>query len=364
MRSVVTTCGDNGVIRYAQCWEDADILLEALDVQPQQTCLSIGSAGDNTLALLARGPRRVIAVDFSPAQIACLELRVAAYRELRYGELLELMGSTPSRRRIPLYRRCRPLLSATGRSFWDARESLIDGGIGAAGRFENYLGLFRSWALPLAGRRSKLERLLRSGTIRERQKLYDELNTRVWRWLFRIFFSRMVMARLGRDAHFFRYSTRDISGQLLARTRYALTQLSPADNPYLQWILFGQHAGALPYALRPEHFNSIREHLDCLEWHCASLEAFLESREAANIDRFNLSDVFEYMAPHQYHRLLERLLRSSAHGARFAYWNMLVERSRPLYLRKCLRPLTDLSNHLFKRDKVFFYSAFVVEEAL
>ena len=78
-------------IRYAQCWEDADVLLEALDVQPGDVCLSIASAGDNTLALLARQPERVIVVDLSPAQLACLELRMAAYRRLNHPELLELI---------------------------------------------------------------------------------------------------------------------------------------------------------------------------------------------------------------------------------------------------------------------------------
>ena len=87
------------------------MLLEGLDVRPGDVCLSIASAGDNTLALLSRDPGRVIAVDLSQAQLACLELRVAAYRELSHPELLELIGSTPSRRRDAHYRRCRPLLA-------------------------------------------------------------------------------------------------------------------------------------------------------------------------------------------------------------------------------------------------------------
>ena len=78
MDSEVATRADFSGIRYAQCWEDADILLEALDIQPGQTCFSVASGGDNTLAMLSRGPGRVIAVDLSPAQLACLELRVAA----------------------------------------------------------------------------------------------------------------------------------------------------------------------------------------------------------------------------------------------------------------------------------------------
>src|SRR3954470_11352715 len=106
---------DFSEIRYAQCWEDADILLEGLDVRPGDVCLSIASAGDNALAMLTRSPARVLALDLSPAPLACVELRVAAYKALEHAELLELIGSTPSRRRWELYLRCRPLLSADAR---------------------------------------------------------------------------------------------------------------------------------------------------------------------------------------------------------------------------------------------------------
>src|ERR1019366_7703995 len=99
MESEVQAKADFTGVRYAQCWEDADILVEALDVQPGDVCLSIASAGDNALALLTNHPAKVIALDLSPAQLACVELRVAAYRTLQHPELLELIGSTPSRRR-------------------------------------------------------------------------------------------------------------------------------------------------------------------------------------------------------------------------------------------------------------------------
>src|SRR5512139_904038 len=82
MPTEITSWVEMSQLRYAQCWEDADVLLEALAVRPGDVCLSIGSAGDNTLALLIRQPACVIAVDVNPAQIACLELRVAAYRRL------------------------------------------------------------------------------------------------------------------------------------------------------------------------------------------------------------------------------------------------------------------------------------------
>ena len=130
MRNDVAERADFSRLRYAQCWEDGDIMLEALDIQPGQTCLSIASGGDNTLAMLSREPARVIAIDFNPAQIASLELRVAAYRELEHGELLELVGSRQSRRRGELYARCRNLLSPSSRNFWDRHSKAIAQGIG------------------------------------------------------------------------------------------------------------------------------------------------------------------------------------------------------------------------------------------
>jgi len=82
MSTEIATKADFSTLRYAQCWEDADILLEALNVQAGAVCISIASAGDNTLSLLTQNPGRVIALDLSPTQLACLELRVAAYLAL------------------------------------------------------------------------------------------------------------------------------------------------------------------------------------------------------------------------------------------------------------------------------------------
>src|SRR5688572_951417 len=64
------------LLRYGQCWEDADILVDGLGVGAGHTCLSIASAGENTLSLLSRGAARVVAIDLNPAQLAALELRV------------------------------------------------------------------------------------------------------------------------------------------------------------------------------------------------------------------------------------------------------------------------------------------------
>jgi S-adenosylmethionine-diacylglycerol 3-amino-3-carboxypropyl transferase len=350
-------------IRYAQAWEDADVLLEGLDVQPGDTCLSIASAGDNALALLTRDPARVVAVDLSPAQLACLELRVVAYRALEHGELLELIGSRPSDRRAELYRRCRSELTDACRAFWDAHPDDVRDGIGAAGKFERYFRLFRDRALPFVHTRKRVLRLLAGGDRTTRERFYEsEWNSWRWRMLFRVFFSRFVMGRLGRDPSFFRYVEGSVADRILERTRHALVELDPAENPYLDWILTGRHTTALPLALREEHFETIRARLDRVEWHCVPLQSLLPRLGDDSVDRFNLSDLFEYLSEDSYHACLEQLCATGRSGGRLAYWNMLAPRSRPDSLADRLVPLDDLARRLHAQDKAFFYSAFVVEE--
>lgn len=365
MTTEIAKRADFSEIRYAQCWEDADILLEALDIQSGNTCLSIASAGDNALAMLARNPARVIAVDLSPAQLACVELRVAAFRELSHPELLELIGSRPSARRPQLYQRCRSQLSSDVRQFWDNHSDAVANGIGGAGKFERYFQLFRSRIIPLIHSRQRVEQLLRGGTREERARFYEKRwNTWRWRALFRIFFSRFVMGRLGRDPEFFKHVEGSVADRILSRARYAMVELNPSENPYMQWILTGTHPTALPFALRAENFEAIRANLDRLEWRCCSVEEYLDEIGARAVHRYNLSDIFEYMSPENYHRLLDRLVASGRSGARLAYWNMLAPRRRPETMSGQLRSLDELAARLHQQDKAFFYSAFVVEEVL
>lgn len=359
------TRADFSHIRYAQVWEDADVLLAALDVQPGDMVVSIASAGDNALALLGAGAARVVALDLSSAQLACLALRVAAYRELDHAGLLELIGSRPSTRRAELYRRCRPLLAPAVQGFWDAQAAAIAGGIGGAGKFENYFRLFRERVLPLVHRRKTVEALLRGGPPADRERFYAEhWDTWRWRLLFLVFFSRFMMGRLGRDPAFFKYVEGSVAERILARTRHALVTLDPAANPYLHWILTGTHGTALPWALRAENFERIRARLDRLEWHELTLEAFLGREHGAKVDKFNLSDIFEYMSMDNTAALLAQLAAASRPGGRLAYWNMLAPRSRPESLAERLRPKANLAGELFVQDKAFFYSALVVEEVL
>jgi len=236
-------------------------------------------------------------------------------------------------------------------------------GIGACGKFEAYFRLFRRLVLSLIHSKEQREALFVPRSLPERRAFYARVwNNRRWRLLFRLFFSRFVMGRLGRDPRFFRYVEGDVAARILERTRHALAELDPCQNPYAQWIVLGRYDTALPHALRPENFDAIRARLDRLSWQVAPIERYLEEAGPASVDRFNLSDIFEYMSPESAEALLGKIARAGRPGGRLAYWNMLVPRSRPATLADRLRPLPAQAAALHLADKAFFYSAFVIEE--
>ncbi len=352
------------IIRYANCWEDADILIKALNVKQDGAYLSIASSGDNSLALLSRNPDLVLAVDINPAQLACVEIRKAAFKNLSYEELLEFLGVREHKNRIGLYQRIYRDLPDEIKSFWDARLESIGTGIIHIGKFENYFRLFRKYVLPLVHNRKDVERLLNTRDREERIDFYNHTwNSLTWRMLFKIFFSRGMMGKLGRDAEFFKYVETDVAERIFKRAEYALTVLPTDNNPYLEYILRGNFKHTLPFYLRRENFEAIRGNLERLVVFKGNLQEAFQINPRAKFDGFNLSDIFEYMSYNQYEEELKHALNFAKTGARLVYWNMLAERKSAGGLEDKLGFLDNEAEELFKQDKAFFYKSLIIGEA-
>jgi len=93
----------------------------------------------------------------------------------------------------------------------------------------------------------------------------------------------------------------------------------------------------------------------------ATLQATLEAAAADSIDRFNLSDVFEYLSEPDTEATCGQIARTGRSGGRAVYWNMQVPRACPERLRERLHPLDELAANLLLRNKAAFYSALHVE---
>lgn len=361
-------------IRYANCWEDADVLCESLQPCEGKRFLSIASAGDNSFSLLAGGAS-VVAADLSLAQLACVELRREAFRGLSHASLLSFLGVTAADDRLQVYQTLRPGLSDWAQDFWDLRSSLIEMGIIQAGKFEGYFRLFRTRVVPLIHSRNKVAKLLQHKSLDEQHKFYmEDWNSLRWRLMFRMFFSRWAMGRLGRDPEFFRYVEGSVADRILSRTKHALTEIPTATNPYLHFILNGNFSPgqasdgdssssiALPHYLRRENFDSIRAGLDRLTLFHGSIQDAAVVHAKSGFDGYNLSDIFEYLDPELCERIYRQLLELARPGARWVYWNMLVPRRAPAELAGEMTCCDELMRELFEQDKAWFYSALVVEE--
>jgi S-adenosylmethionine-diacylglycerol 3-amino-3-carboxypropyl transferase len=349
-------------IRYAQLWEDADVLTASLGDQRGRTLVSICSAGDNALAMLMLDPARVVAIDLSPAQIACLNIRIAAMRVLDHAAFLELLGARVSTRRRELLAKAASGLDPATARFWQARSDEVERyGIGGIGKFERYFHTFQKWVLPLAQSKGTIDEVFRSKPLAERARFF-ETRWDNWRWklLLKIFFSNFVMGRLGRDPAFFDHVEGSLAEHVAGRLRHAGVDLDPADNPYLHYILKGTHGAALPMAWRAEHYDTIRDRLDRLDIRTGALEAFVATGEKA--DGFNLSDIFEYMDERVFAEVYGSILDAANPGARLVYWNMMVPRRMPSVFAGRVTRLADVEAEGKARDKAFFYSDFVVEQ--
>lgn len=351
------------MIRYAQVWEDTDILLEALDIKEDDNILSIASAGENSISMLIKNPKKVYAIDLNKKQIACTEFKIACYKYLEYQECMELIGVFESEKRIQLYEKIKNNISEETRNYLDENIEFIKNGIINSGKFENYFKIFRKKVLPLIHNRKIRKELLQKKTREERKEFYDKKwNNLRWKMLFRIFFSRTVMGKLGRDKAFFRYVNVNVAKHILERTKYAITELDTSENSYLYYIISGKYNHkVLPVAYRKENFNKIKNNIDKIELVSESIETFIQREDIDYISKYNLSDIFEYMNEDEMCKIIEKILTKSRKGTRIAYWNMLSEKRASKYIEE-LKYQKEQSKKLFMKDKAFFYSDFIIEE--
>jgi S-adenosylmethionine-diacylglycerol 3-amino-3-carboxypropyl transferase len=352
-------------IRYACCWEDADILLEALSPLKGLNCLSIVSGGDNTLSLLAGNPQKVLAIDLNLTQIACLELKIACFKELKYHETLQFLGFSDALfDRLSYYKVLEKHLSEKTSNYFNNHTHLITNGIINQGKFEKYFQKFHTIALPLIHNKQKVNELLQNKSLQERINFYNQKwNNIGWQIMFKIFFSRYFMGKHGRDPAFFKHVKTNVAENILKRTEYAFTQLSTHNNPYLQYIMTGKFNNVLPHYARPENYETIRKNLHKIDIKHGKIEDLLKSTEL-KFDRFNLSDIFEYMDATTFKNTTDMLIQKANNKALFACWNMLVPRKLSDVNKNNLNYLAEKAERLFKIDKAFFYQAFHIEEKL
>jgi len=350
---------DHSYIRYANCWEDADNLLQALQIENGDKVLSIASAGDNSFSLLINNPKVVVAVDINEVQLNLVELKKMAIKHLDHGHFMQFLGYRECQNRLTLFERLLPHLNDDLRLFWQGRQEEIRDGLISQGKFEKYFHSFRTKILPLIHSEKKVNRLLEKKSATEQKEFFDkEWNTFRWRWLFKFFFSRFVMGRLGRDPKFLKEVKISVSSYILSRAGETLSSVDCQSNYFLHKIFAGKFSNSLPHYVREENFQKIKANIDNLHtFHGLAEDAFIEY---GTFNKFNLSNIFEYMKPPSFEKVSEDLVKNGSPKARYAYWNLMVPR-RMSAKNENLAHENELSKTLTKKDKGFFYWQFILD---
>ena len=345
-------------IRYANCWEDADILMKGLDMKSGDRVLSIGSAGDNSFSMLVYDPEIVVAVDINPVQLNLIELKKAAFKGLDYETFLQFTGFNNCNTRWQIFLDIKDAMPTEIALFWANRKSEIEGGIIYQGKFEKYFILFHKKILPLIHTKKRIAHLFKKKHAAQQQEFMTKKwnNTR-WRMLFKVFFSKFVMGKFGRDPEFLKEVEVPVSTFILNKAQQHLNSVNCQDNYFLQFILTGKFNTRLPHYARKENFEKIKSNIDRLTAYNGLAEAAF--KEFSHFNKFNLSNIFEYMNPNLFKMVSDNLIENGEPESRYAYWNLMVPRQ--------MSKISDavnydpISKELSAIDCGFFYGSFNVD---
>jgi len=349
------------IIRYANCWEDADVLLAGLAPVPGSKILSIGSAGDNSFAFLTTDPEVVAAVDINPTQLFLIELKKVCIQNLEWEETLAFLGFSHSDGRVQCFHKLKSQLGSATRAYWESNLPMIAGGVIHQGKFEKYFQMFSSKILPWIHSRRVVHALFDRKAASAQAYFYqNQWNTWRWRLLFRIFFSKYVMGKYGRDPEFQKQVQGSVSQFIFKKAAAQLASVAAQDNYILRYTLTGSFDGLLPFYLQKAHYPLVRANLDRLH-----LKEGFAQTAISHYGKFhcmNLSDIFEYMDAELFRETARTLVAGTEDGGRLGYWNLMVPRRISQILPESAVYIEDESERLTAVDKGFFYNRFIVDQ--
>lgn len=347
-------------IRYANCWEDPNLLLKAFKDLDEKRFLSVASAGDNSFSLLTLNPEIVVAVDVSKSQLHLVELKKVAIKKLTHTEILAFLGFNSSTSRKETYQTLKANLSQEAQAFWDKHLDLIEKGIIHQGKFERYFQYFATKILPWIHRKATVEELFKTKTSEEQHAFYHKKwNTWKWRLLFKIFFSKYVMGKYGRDPEFLNEVKVPVGTFIFQQAEKQLKSISTQENFILRYNLTGEFGAQLPHYLQKENFEIIKKNIDNLQIYCGFAQDAIE--KYGTFTGMNLSNIFEYMPANLFQQTAEDLMLILEKNGKIAYWNLMVPRRISEYFENDMFYEEEKSLSLKEKDLGFFYNKFILE---
>lgn len=297
---------------------------------PGGRVLSVASAGDMPLSLLALGADTVVAVDVDQNQLHLCALKRGAIVALDREPAIRFLGFLPAsrRERAQWLNVVMPQIPVASRDFWTAHRALALDGVIWGGRYEQYVRLLRRLARPFIGR--TFRRLVQCDSAEDQQAVFDASLDRPWmRALFRMAFRPRVYAGHGVEQQALQYAAAggEVGDRFFARFRNACTGSPASANWLLQVHVLGEVAAlhSVPAYLSERGFGVARAHIDAVSFVPAGIADYLESPDAGTFDGFHLSNLPDWLSASDFERVATLVARHAHAGSRVA-WRYLHHR--------------------------------------
>lgn len=342
--------------------EDERTEFAALEITGTDQVLSIASAGDMPLSLLALGAGRIDAVDVDVAQLHLCRLKLAAVRSLERDDAIAFLGFLPcsGERRISLLHQLLPAMPDASRRFWLANRPAIAAGAVWAGRYEQYVSKLAGVALPVLGRK-RFDALFACANVEEQREVFDrDFDRKTVRAIFDIAFHPKVFSSRGMDPRSLQHRTNSVplGEQYFSQFRDLCTATPARDNHLLQLHLLGRvlHSNAVPAYLSEEGVAAVRERAEDLQFVHSDLVSHLESLQPGAFDKAHLSNLPDWLAQDDFDHVMHLLATKSAVGSRFVWRYLHVNRPIPRNLEGVIQIDGERGAALQSTDRFPFYA--------
>ena len=328
---------------------------------PGGKVLSLTSAGDMALSLLAAGAERVTAVDINPNQNHLAELKLASVLTLSRPEAIHFLGFLPAskKERQDWFKIVLSAMPVESQTFWLEQQLAVQEGALWLGRFERYLRHVLRLLKPYLAPRFK--QLVACSSLEEQRQVFARIfDTVLIRTVFRIAFNPKVYAKRGVDPQSLQYHDQKTPlGEVYFKRFGNMCQNSLArENPYLQMFTLGQvlNVDCVPRYLQADGVEVIKKQHKSLSFVTADINQFLQEMPPESFDCFHLSNISDWLDQSSFEALMHTIASCAKCPAKLLWRFIHVNRPLPSYLKQIIQIDNTLGHELETKDRFPIYS--------
>ena len=320
---------------YNQIWEDPKVDLEALRLDPSSRLITIASGGCNVMTYLTADPQKIVAIDLNPNHIALTRLKVAALNYLpSYEDFFRFFGMADQPRNRDAYDQFLvPNLDETTRRYWQRwlpfkgrRINIFARNLYHYSLLGRFIGLVH-FVARLHGK--KPSEMLNAKSEEDQRQIFDRTIRPLFDSKFVKSMARMPVSFYGlgippaQHDELMTAADGDPAGLFRARVERLACDF-PIEENYFAWQAFGRtydidQRAAVPDYLREDKYEFLRDRVNRVETHLASMTDYLEQQPAGSLDRYVLLDSQDWMNEDQITALWRQITRTASPGARVIF---------------------------------------------